>query len=596
MLYPRELIEEIRFQNDIVDVISQYVPLKQKGNSYFGICPFHHEKTPSFSVNSEKQFYYCFGCGAAGNVYGFLMQMEHCNFVDAVQKLADRANISLPEPELTPKAQEMERLKQRLFEMHKTAGRFYYDMLHSAKGEEALAYLGKREIQPNIQRKFGLGYAPEGRRVLYEHLSEQGFTSDEMVKSGLVMENKDGRGYHDRFYNRLMFPIFDVQGRVIGFGGRILGKGEPKYLNSPETILFNKSRNLYGLHLARKTRNKELILVEGYMDMISLYQAGFHNVAAALGTAFNQDHAAVLKKYVESVILLYDSDEAGTRAALRAIPILVKNGLAVRVIQVPDGKDPDEYIRHKGAQEFSKLLVNAEHYISFEVKCLQKNYNLENPQHKVEFTTEAAKILAGLDNAIEQDVYLAQVATMTNIEETAIRNEMEKMKTKQEEAFSKEAQRKRIQNYTEQSAAQFYHSKGIMEAQRSILSLWIAHKWIYDKMKHLLLPEDFLDPAYQKAAMLIGKWYQNEEAIVPADLMSYFEILEEQQKITAIFATKEEVENKYDMEKIINEGFRLIKHAGLEQKKQTVHSIEELQILNMEQRKLTQLYITILDG
>ncbi len=595
-MYPRELIEEIRLQNDIVDVISGYVPLKQKGNSYFGLCPFHHEKTPSFSVNSEKQFYYCFGCGAAGNVYGFLMQMEHCNFVEAVQKLADRANISLPEPELSPKAQEMEQLKQRLFDIHKIAGRFYYEVLHEDKGQEALHYLEKREIQPKIQRKFGLGYAPEGRKVLYEHLLEQGFTVQEMLKSGLVMENKDGRGYHDRFYNRLMFPIFDVQARVIGFGGRILGKGEPKYLNSPETILFNKSRNLYGLHLARKTRNKELILVEGYMDMISIYQAGFHYVAASLGTAFNQDHAAVLKKYMESVILLYDSDEAGTMAALRAIPILVKNGLGVRVLQVPNGKDPDEFIRHNGAQEFSKLLVNAVHYISFEIKCLQKNYNLDNPQHKVAFTTEAAKILSRLDSDIERDVYLGQVAHMTNIEESAIRSEIEKMRMQQENDFSQEAQKKRIQKYTEESSAEFYRSKGILEAQRSILSLWMAHKWIYDKMKNILMPEDFPEPIYGKAAMLIHELYQKQEDIFPADLMSYFESLEEQQKITAIFANKGEMENKYDMEKAINEGFHLMKHAVIEQKKHEVNSIEELQILNMEERKLMELYITFSDG
>lgn len=596
MLYPRELIEEIRLQNDIVDVISQYVPLKQKGNSYFGLCPFHNEKTPSFSVNSEKQFYYCFGCGAAGNVYGFLMQMENCDFVEAVKRLADRANIPLPEPNLSPKAQEMEQLRLRLFELHKVAGRFYYEALHQPQGTKALEYLIKRGIQPNIQRKFGLGYAPDSRNMLFQHLEEKGFTISEMLKSGLVLENKDGSGYHDRFFNRLMFPILDVQGRVIGFGGRILSRGEPKYLNSPETFLFNKSRNLYGLNFARRARKKEIILVEGYMDMISIYQAGFHNVAASLGTAFNQDHAAVLKKYAEDVILLYDSDEAGTAAALRAIPVLVKNGLGVKVLQVSNGKDPDEFIRQNGTMEFSKLLMNAVHYISFQIHCLRRNYNLENMEHKVRFTIEAAKILSELDSEIERNIYTAEVAKMTLVGEDAIQKEIAKIRNKNEATFSQESQKKRLKKYNEEKAEGFYSSKGILEAQKNMLSLWITYSWLYEKMKNLLLPEDFLEPVYQKTARLIGELYEKNNTVFPGELVSYFETLEEQKMVTEIFAAQKEFESKLDMEKTIKEGVWLIKNTKIEQNKATAESVEELQRLNMEQRKLMELNITISDG
>ncbi len=442
MRYPREVIDEVRLQNDIVEVISQYVPLKQKGSTHWGLCPFHNEKTPSFSVSSEKQFYYCFGCGAAGNVFSFLMEMDNMDFPQALKALAERAHIDLPEPERSAQAVAAEQAKQRLFDIHTAAGRYYYECLQEKQGEQARAYLEKRKMDPRIARKFGIGYSPDSYDALLKHLKEKGFTLSDMLKSGLVLENRDGKGYHDRFRGRLMFPIFDVQGRVVGFGGRILAKGEPKYLNSPETILFSKSRNLYGLNFARAAKKRELILVEGYMDMLSIYQAGFHNVVASLGTAFNQEHARTLKRFADDVILLYDSDEAGTNAALRAIPVLVKNGFRVKVTQVPDGKDPDEFIKAKGAAEFSKLLVNAVHYISFEIACIRRKYNLKNPEHRVRFATEAAEILSKLDSEIERNVYLGEVSRVTGVEEEAIRREIQKLMRKEDEAFRKEAEKR----------------------------------------------------------------------------------------------------------------------------------------------------------
>ena len=395
MYYPDDVIEEVRTRNDIVDVISQYVNLKKKGANYFGLCPFHNEKTASFSVNSEKQFYYCFGCGAAGNVFSFLMEMENLDFPEAMKKLAERAHINLPEPEKSAQVIAAEQTKQRLFDIHTAAGRYFYDCLQEKQGEQARAYLTKRQMDPRMARKFGIGYSPDSYDALFKHLKEKGFTLSDILKSGLVLENKDGKGYHDRFRGRLMFPIFDVQGRVVGFGGRILAKGEPKYLNSPETILFSKSRNLYGLNFAKAAKKRELILVEGYMDMLSIYQAGFKNVVASLGTAFNNDHARTLKRFADDVILLYDSDEAGTNAALRAIPVLVKNGFRVKVTQVPDGKDPDEFIKKYGDFDIAGACYPEKH---FEAKSMDDD--LDALKNKVNLGAESLISQLFFDNEV----------------------------------------------------------------------------------------------------------------------------------------------------------------------------------------------------
>lgn len=592
MRYPREVIDEVRLQNDIVEVISQYVPLKQKGNSYFGLCPFHNEKTASFSVNSEKQFYYCFGCGAAGNVFSFLMEMENMDFPEAMKKLAERAHITLPEPERSAQVIAAEQTKQRLFDIHKAAGRYFYECLQEEQGKSARAYLTKRQMDPRIARKFGIGYSPDSYDALFKHLKEKGFTVSDILKSGLVLENKDGKGYHDRFRGRLMFPIFDVQGRVVGFGGRILAKGEPKYLNSPETILFSKSRNLYGLNFAKAAKKRELILVEGYMDMLSIYQAGFHNVVASLGTAFNQEHARTLKRFADDVILLYDSDEAGTNAALRAIPVLVKNGFRVKVTQVPDGKDPDEFIKAKGAAEFSKLLINAVHYISFEIACIQRKYNLKNPEHRVRFATEAAETLAKLDSEIERNVYLGEVSRVTGVEEEAIRKEIQKLMRKEEEAFQKEAE-KRQQNLKNYTAEGRKVEKGLIEAQRNLLYYAAQHQGVHEILKGILEEDDFTEDVFRRAFHFIGELWSSSGHVFPADLVSRFEETKEQKMATEIFAVQLPTENRMDMEKAINEQVRLLKRTKIDHLTATATTVEEIQKLVEAKRKLDSLYITI---
>lgn len=595
MLYPQELIDEIRTQNDIVSVISEYIALKPKGSSYFGLCPFHNESTPSFSVSADKQFYYCFGCGESGNVYSFIMRMENCDFPEAVKRLADRAHISLPEPEYSAEAARAERLKQQIYEMHRAAGRYYYAALHSRNGERALKYLNERGVKEEIQKRFGIGYAPSGRDHLCRYLKEKGFSTDAMIKSGLVMASKDGKGLYDRFFNRLMFPIFDLQGRPIAFGGRVIDKGEPKYLNSPETVVFNKSRTLYGMNFAKAARKKEIILVEGYMDMISIYQAGFPNVVAGLGTAFNNDHARTLRKLADSVILLYDSDEAGTRAALRAIPVLVNNGFDVKVTQVKGAKDADEFIKKYGAEAFGKLIVDAVSHITFRIGCAGKNYNLENADHRVRFAEEAAKILADVANDIERDVYTKETAAVCGIDEAALRSRISRIRDASESEFLMEAEKKRKRVYSDKESRDI-RPKGITEAQKTILSMAVDNDKVLKAVFSVLKPEEFEDGVYRTLAERIYNDSVGGRKSVPADLVSCFENIEDQNTAAAVFAVKNDIDNVSKLEKAVTENVRLIKKNYTDSLLAKASTAEEVKRLIDVKRKLDELYITISDS
>lgn len=595
MLYPQELIDEIRTQNDIVSVISEYIALKPKGSSYFGLCPFHNESTPSFSVSADKQFYYCFGCGESGNVYSFIMRMENCDFPEAVKRLADRAHISLPEPEYSAEAARAERLKQQIYEMHRAAGRYYYAALHSRNGERALKYLNERGVKEEIQKRFGIGYAPSGRDHLCRYLKEKGFSTDAMIKSGLVMVSKDGKGLYDRFFNRLMFPIFDIQGRPIAFGGRVIDKGEPKYLNSPETVVFNKSRTLYGMNFAKAARKKEIILVEGYMDMISIYQAGFPNVVAGLGTAFNNDHARTLRKLADSVILLYDSDEAGTRAALRAIPVLVNNGFDVKVTQVKGAKDADEFIKKYGAEAFGKLIVDAVSHITFRIGCAGKNYNLENADHRVRFAEEAAKILADVANDIERDVYTKETAAVCGIDEAALRSRISRIRDASESEFLMEAEKKRKRVYSDKESRDI-RPKGITEAQKTILSMAVENDKVLKAVFSVLKAEEFEDGVYRTLAERIYNDSVSGRKSVPADLVSCFENIEDQNTAAAVFAVKNDIDNVSKLEKAVTENVRLIKKNYTDSLLAKASTAEEVKRLIDVKRKLDELYITISDS
>ena len=564
MRYPREVVDEVRLQNDIVEVISQYVPLKQKGSSYFGLCPFHNEKTASFSVNSEKQFYYCFGCGAAGNVFSFLMEMENCDFPEAMKRLAERAHITLPEPEKNAQAIAAEQLKKRLFEMHTLAGRFFYEALQEEEGAEARAYLQKRQMDPRMARKFGIGYSPDSYDALFRHLQEKGFKVSEILKTGLVLENKDGKGYHDRFRGRLMFPIFDVQGRVVGFGGRILAKGEPKYLNSPETILFSKSRNLYGLNFAKQTRKRELILVEGYMDMLSIYQAGFHNVVASLGTAFNQEHARTLKRFADDVILLYDSDEAGTNAALRAIPVLVKNGFHVKVTQVPDGKDPDEFIKALGAEAYQDRIDHAENSFMFEIRILEQQYDMKDPESKSAFYHEVAKKLCSFTEKIERDIYVQAVAEKYMLPTQDLQRLVGKYGMQMEGIRKQPTQLKTGINEKNASARGIKKEDGMKQSQKLLLTWLIENTGLYHKIKKYIAPKDFTEEIYHKVAEVLFQQFEESGEANPAKIVSMFPDEEAQKEIAALFNARiHEIESKEDREKALKETIIRIKQNSI---------------------------------
>ncbi|MBE5985377.1 MAG: DNA primase, partial [Paenibacillaceae bacterium] len=408
MRYSEDIIEEVRVRNDIVDIVSGYVKLQKKGSNYFGLCPFHNEKSPSFSVSPAKQMYYCFGCGAGGNVITFVMEYENYSFSEAFKVLADRAGVKLPVEEYSKEAREQEDLRAALLEMNKLAASYFYYQLKKPQGEAGYRYLKDRQLSDETIVRFGLGYSNKTSDDLYRYLRGKGYDDSVLKQSGLVTIEE--KGSHDKFWNRVMFPIMDVNNRVIGFGGRVMGSGEPKYLNSPETKLFDKSRNLYGLNYARLSREKYILICEGYMDVIAMHQAGFTNAVASLGTAFTTQHAQLLKRYTDKVILTYDSDGAGQKAALRAIPILRDAGVSIRVLNMEPYKDPDEFIKNLGAEEFKHRIEQAQNSFLFEIEVLRKNYKMDDPEQKTEFYNQTARKLLEFPEALERENYLEAVS------------------------------------------------------------------------------------------------------------------------------------------------------------------------------------------
>ena len=588
-MYASEVIDEVVSRSDIVDIISGYIKLKKNGSSYVGLCPFHNEKSPSFSVSPGKQLYHCFGCGVGGNVITFVMEYENYTFLEAVKYLADKAGMQLPETSYSEEEKKNRDLKAKLLEINKIAATYYYHQLKAENGKIGLSYLQKRGLSDTTINRFGLGYAGQTGNALYQYLKSKGYDDALLKETGLFTYE---RGIHDKFWNRVMFPIMDINNKVIGFGGRVMGDAKPKYLNSPETKLFDKSRNLYGLNAARISRKSNMIICEGYMDVISLHQAGFTQAVASLGTALTPGQAALMKRYTDNVLITYDSDAAGVKAALRAIPILKEAGLTTKVINMQPYKDPDEFIKAKGAAEFSKLLVNAVHYISFEIACIQRKYNLKNPEHRVRFATEAAEILAKLDSEIERNVYLGEVSRVTGVEEEAIRSEIRKLVQKEDAAYQREAEKRQqnLKNYTPEGRRK---DKGLLEAQRSLLYYAAQHQGIYDTLKEILEEDDFTEGIYWRTFGDIGDLWQNAGHVFPADLVSRFEDAKEQKQVTEIFAVQLPTENGADMEKAINEQVKRLKRTKIDHLTANAATVEEIQRLVEAKRKLDSLYITI---
>ena len=554
--YSDELIEEVRSRNDIVDVVGGYVRLQKKGNTYFGLCPFHNEKTGSFSVSPHKQMYYCFGCGAGGNVFTFLMQYENFTFGEAMQTLADKVGVELPKQEMTSEQRRAAEERDLLLEINKEAAKYFYTMLRHPRGERAYEYFKKRELTDETMQKFGLGYSDQYSDDLYKYLKSKGY-SDEVLKGSGLVTFDEVRGGHDKFWNRAMFPIMDVHNHVIGFGGRVMGEGEPKYLNSPETKIFDKSRNLYGLNIARSTRKDQLLLCEGYMDVIALHQAGFDNAVASLGTALTSGHANLLKRYTKEVYITYDSDGAGTKAALRAIPILKEYGIVTKIINMQPYKDPDEFIKALGAEEYQKRIDSAENSFMFEIRILQNDYDMNDPTSKTAFFNEVAKRLLEFSEELERNNYIEAVAQKYRISFDDLRKLVNNL------AMKGGVTPKPVQR-TEGTHEKKKKEDGMKQSQKLLLTWLIEDPRLFRTVSNHITPEDFTEELYHKVATTVYEQYKTEGKANPAKIISGFMDGEEQQEVAGLFNARiHEVEKESDMEKALKETIIRIKQNAI---------------------------------
>ena len=538
MYYPEELVEEVRQKNDIVDVVSGYVRMKQRGANYVGLCPFHNEKTGSFSVSPSRQIFKCFGCGIGGNVFTFIMQYENYTFVEAMKMLAERAGVKLPEAEYDENARRAMNAKARIMELNKDAANYFYYQLRAPQGEVGMRYFKNRELSDETMKKFALGYSNVKSNDLVLYLRSKGYTDKEIVDSG-VASFHEKYGLHDKFWNRVMFPIQDINSKVIGFGGRVIGEGEPKYLNSPETVVFDKSRNLYGMNFARTSRKGYLILCEGYMDVIAMHQAGFTEAVASLGTAFTGGQAAILRRYADNIVLAYDSDGAGTKAALRAIDILRNYGMTGKILHLEPYKDPDEFIKNMGQNAFQDRIDQAEDSFSFELRMMEKGYDLKSPESKLKFRKALVEKMYTLSDQFEDikpfiemvcdkyhfgyDEMCSSVASYGNSSQARIspvrrqeENEIRKNKKKDDP---------------------------VLYNQRVLLT-WLAEEpSLYPKIQNYISEEDFTEGIYKKAAVRLLSDLREGRMPNPGAIMTTLQASEEtdeeeQLEIASLFSTK----------------------------------------------------------
>jgi len=555
MFYPDEVIEEVRNRNDIVDVISGYVHLKKRGNNYVGLCPFHNEKTGSFSVNQNGQFYHCFGCGKGGNVITFIREYENYSFVEAVKLLADKAGIKLPEVEYTEEMKARNNRRQQLLDINKEAAKYFYYQLRSNPGKLGLAYFQKRQLTDEIMKQFGLGYSLQYTDDLYKYLRSKDYSDKILIDSGLFNFN-ERYGMSDRFINRVMFPILDINHKVIAFGGRVLGDGEPKYLNSPETDIFNKSSNLYALDIARTSRKDQIIMCEGYMDVIAMHMAGFNQAAASLGTAFTSGHAMLLRRYTKNIYLAYDSDGAGVKAALRNIGILREAGLGCKIINLEPYKDPDEFIKNLGAEEFQKRIDEAENSFLYEVRKAKDAYNLQDPQDLTRYHNEIAKKLCVFTEEIERDNYLDAVCRTYSIS----KDSMKKLVYKHSQTLvGKEAKPIELKSGTKKMTAE----DGIKKSERLLLTYLIEDHSLYTRIKEYITVDDFIDELYKKVAGFMFEGLEND-TLNPAAIIDSFEDVEQQRIVAEIFNTKlEAIETSEEEEKALKDVVIAVKSGAI---------------------------------
>ena len=563
MRYSDDIIEEVRMKNDIVDVISQYVKLTRRGSTYFGLCPFHNEKTPSFSVTPSKQMYYCFGCGAGGNVYNFVMEYENYSFGEALSHLADRAGVELPKIEYSREAREKAEQRATLLEINKLAAQYFYYQLRRESGKTAYGYLLGRGLSEETIRKFGLGYSDKYSDDLYKYLKGKGY-SDELLRESGLFNVDERRGMYDKFWNRVIFPIMDVNNRVIGFGGRVMGEGKPKYLNSPETKIFDKSRNLYGLNVARTTRKNYLILCEGYMDVIAMHQAGFTNAVASLGTALTSGHASLVKRYTREVLLLYDSDGAGIRAALRAIPILREAGVTSRVVSLKPWKDPDEFIKNEGAEAFEERLNQATDSFMFRVHIAEQDFAMDAPQGQNQFFERCAEMLLELSDELERNLYIEAIVKEYGRYGVGTEDIRKRVNTL---AMKGTPVEKRIQPKSgipetkkKESAAD--------KAQKLMLTWLVNYPGIFEQVEKYISPSDFVVPLYKQVAEMLFDQHKEGE-INPGKLLNAFTDSEEQREVASLFNATIHLENEGEQQRAFSDALLRIKEESLKEKNRT---------------------------
>ena len=585
--YSDELIEEIKSSNDIVDVISKYVTLKRSGRNFFGLCPFHKEKSPSFAVSPDKQIFHCFGCGAGGNVIHFISKIEGLDFKDTLELLANRVNIELPTLD-NLEDDKTARLKSKVYEINKIAAEFYHENLYKPTSKTAQEYIKKRKLDNRTLKAFLIGYAGNFNE-LYLLLKQKGYTEEEMLASSLVKRTENG-GYMDSFRKRLMFPIQDVRERVIAFGGRVLDDSKPKYINSPENIVYSKGRNLFGLNVAKKHDTKKIVIVEGYMDAISLYQRGITNVVASLGTAMTEAQGRLLRRYSEQVILGYDADGAGQAAILRGMEILQNLGCDIRVLQIEGAKDPDEYVLKYGPERFQKCVDNAISLVEFKVKVLLKELNIENTNDKIKFLNEIAKILAKVTNQMEREIYVDKIAKEYKISKEAIYAEVNKLMYKDNQGSKK--LEKKVVTMVPKEEKENSVSEAVLKRENLVIYLLInEYSKCYEKIKNLITLDYIQDDTNKQ---ILKKMYEEFEKgnSNTSQLLDWFqdekiishitEIMAGDFEITDVNKAIDDLISIYEKEKLISRRNEILKklesvyEAGSEEVKELEKELNDI--------------------
>lgn len=591
--YTEEQIEQVRSANSIVDVIGSYVRLKRTGGGYMGLCPFHNEKSPSFHVNPSRQMYKCFGCGVGGSVITFVMEYENYSFTEAIEALAQRAGIDLPKQDMTEEQKRQDGLRKTLIEINMKAASYYYAKLKSPQGKPGYDYLSSRGLTDDTIKHFGLGYAGQGGGELYRYLRHEGYSDSILKETGLF--KMEERGVYDKFWNRVIFPIMDVNNRVIGFGGRVMGDAKPKYLNSPETKLFDKSRNLFGLNYAKLGKKDSFILCEGYMDVIALHQAGFTNAVASLGTAFTGQQANIIRRYTENVFLTYDSDEAGVKAALRAIPLMRQVGINAKIIHMEPYKDPDEFIKALGTEEFQKRIDEAENSFFFEIDVIKRSFDMNDPEQKTKFYHAMAKKLLTFEDKVQRENYIEALAAKYSIRKDDLRSLVIRYGTELPERYEQNFEN----SDTNVRKKKSFSEEGIEYSYRLLLSWIVERTELFEKVSSIVKADDFFGEPYSEAAKLLYQQLDSGE-LVPAKIINNFPDAQQQNIVAGMFQTSFKTElDIEEQEKALNELVFKIKEYSIERRTRELKDMNELKKIIEEKKTLqnfSKMHISLQDG